>query len=600
MLDRFRHIVEEMRGLIDDSRSASVSMDDGGRHGCRKTPSHLVGPFPCGQGGSTLSAPVPPTIIPSEPPTVISSERSESRNLYLLAVSGGIDSMCLADLWLRCFGAESFAIAHCNFHLRGEESDGDEALVTKWAEENGVRMHCVDFDTIGYASENGMSIEMAARELRYRWFGELCQEHGYEAVVVAHHADDNAETLVLNMVRGAGLKGLTGMKPISSVSFRAVSPLSFRASEVSREIYILRPLLTFTRKQIEGHAFAWKVPYREDSTNSSVEYRRNSIRHEVFPLFARMNPSYVRTLNREMTYLSDASSIVEEWCKEHVKEVMAPMSFRASDQLSFRPSEASGEISISIPRLLEIPQWRYLLYYILEPYGFNTSVLESLENLLTSDRTISGKRFESDGYVLRTERDTLVVYAKASSSSVQTTSPQPFRQSSSLSFRQSSPLSFRQSPSLSFRQSSPLSFRASEASREIYTTVRIPGTYHINGQRIVVETLPWTPDMPLKQPADTLILDAAKLKFPFVCRVWRNGDWLIPIGMKGKKKLSDLFTDLKYSHFEKESSLVIVDCNGDYAEKQHVSAVLPVRIDDRYKVTSDTKEIIRIRITDNR
>ena len=134
--------------------------------------------------------------------------------------------MCLADLWLRCFGAGSFAIAHCNFHLRGEESDGDEALVTKWAEENGVRMHRVDFDTSGYAADNGVSIEMAARELRYRWFGELCQEHGYEAVVVAHHADDNAETLVLNMVRGAGLKGLTGMKPIS--------PLPYAASNASR------------------------------------------------------------------------------------------------------------------------------------------------------------------------------------------------------------------------------------------------------------------------------------------------------------------------------------------------------------------------------
>ena len=545
-----------MRGLIDDSRSASPVI----------TPSSPV---------ITPSSPV----ISSESPSVISSERSESRNLFLLAVSGGIDSMCLADMWLRCFGPESFAVAHCNFHLRGEESDGDEALVTKWAEENDVRLHRVDFDTLGYAAENGLSVEMAARELRYTWFGEMCDQHGYKAVVVAHHADDNAETLVLNMVRGAGLKGLTGMKP--------VSPLSFRP-----EISILRPLLTFTRKQIEGHVFAWKVPYREDSTNSSVEYRRNSIRHEVFPIFERMNPSYVRTLNREMTYLSDASSIIEEWCKEHVKEVIVPLSFRPgdqlsfrpSDQLSFRPSEASGEISISITSLLEIPQWRYLLYYILEPYGFNSSVLESLENLLTSDRTISGKRFESDGYVLRTERDTLVVYAKASSSSVQTTSPQPFRQSSSLSFR----------------QSSPLSFRASEASREIYTTVRLPGAYHINGRRVVVETLPWTPDMPLKQPAGTLIFDAAKLKFPFICRVWRNGDWLIPLGMKGKKKLSDLFNDLKYSQFEKESSLVIVDCRGDLAEKQHVAAVLPVRIDDRYKVTSDTKEIIRIRITDNR
>ena len=536
MLERFRHKVEELRGLIADLRSASVSMDQGGSQGCRKNPSHFVGPSPCGQGGSTLSAPLTSTFD----------------NRCLLAVSGGIDSMCLADLWIRCFGAGSFAIAHCNFHLRGEESDGDEALVTKWAEENGVRMHRVDFDTVGYAAENGLSIEMAARELRYRWFGELCQEHGYEAVVVAHHADDNAETLVLNMVRGAGLKGLTGMKPVSPLPYlsRHCEEYPTRHCEERSDVAILRPLLTFTRKQIEGHVFAWKVPYREDSTNSSVEYRRNSIRHEVFPLFERMNPSYVRTLNREMTYLSDASSIVEEWCKEHVDNVLSP--------LSFRPSEASGEISISIPRLLEIPQWRYLLYYILEPYGFNTSVLASLENLLMSDRTISGKRFESADYVLRTERQSLVVVPKMAGHPAH---------------------DFAVIPDLI---------------GDPFVPVRGAGAYHCNGRRFVVEVLPWSAEMPLQQPAGTLIFDADKLKFPFVCRGWRNGDWMIPLGMKGKKKLSDMFTDLKYSYQDKENALVLVDCTGDRAEKQHVAALLGVRIDDHYKVSDRTTSIIRI------
>ena len=509
MLERFRHKVEELRGLIADLRSASVSMGQGGSQGCRKNPSHFVGPSPCGQGGSTLSAPVPST----------------SDHQYLLAVSGGVDSMCLADLWVRCFGAGSFAIAHCNFHLRGEESDGDEALVTKWAEENGVRMHRVDFDTVGYAAGNGLSIEMAARELRYRWFGELCQKHDYEAVVVAHHADDNAETLVLNMVRGAGLKGLTGMKP--------VSPLPCGNG------VLLRPLLTFTRKQIEGHVFAWKVPYREDSTNSSVEYRRNSIRHEVFPLFERMNPSYVRTLNREMTYLSDASSIVDEWCKEHVEHVLE-----------------NGEISI--PRLLEIPQWRYLLYYILEPYGFNTSVLESLENLLLSDRTVSGKRFESVGYVLRTERQHLSVVPKMAGHAGHDVAVGP------------------------------------DLIGDPFVPVRGAGAYHCNGRRFVVEVLPWSAEMPLQQPAGTLIFDADKLKFPFVCRGWRNGDWMIPLGMKGKKKLSDMFTDLKYSYQDKENALVLVDCTGDRAEKQHIAALLGVRMDDHYKVSDRTTSIIRI------
>ena len=552
MLERFRHKVEELRGLIADLRSASVSMDQGGSQGCRKNPSHFVGPSPCGQGGSTLSAPLTSTFD----------------NRCLLAVSGGIDSMCLADLWIRCFGAGSFAIAHCNFHLRGEESDGDEALVTKWAEENGVRMHRVDFDTVGYAAGNGLSIEMAARELRYRWFGELCQEHGYEAVVVAHHADDNAETLVLNMVRGAGLKGLTGMKPVSPLPYlsRHCEEHPTRHCEERSDVAILRPLLTFTRKQIEGHVFAWKVPYREDSTNNSVEYRRNSIRHEVFPLFERMNPSYVRTLNREMTYLSDASSIVEEWCKEHVDNVLSP--------LSFRPSEASGEISISIPRLLEIPQWRYLLYYILEPYGFNTSVLASLENLLMSDRTISGKRFESADYVLRTERQSLVVVPKMAG---QAGHDVPVELGHDVAVEPGRDVAV-----------------IPDLIGDPFVPVRGAGAYHCNGRRFVVEILPWSAEMPLQQPAGTLIFDADRLKFPFVCRGWRNGDWMIPLGMKGKKKLSDMFTDLKYSYQDKENALVLVDCTGDRAEKQHVAALLGVRIDDHYKVSDRTTSIIRI------
>ena len=491
MLNRFKHIVEEMRGLIEDSRSAS----------------------------------------------------------FLLAVSGGVDSMCLADMWLRCFGADSCAIAHCNFNLRGEDSDGDEALVAVWAEEHGVRLHKVSFDTVQYASGNGISIEMAARELRYRWFGDLCQEHGYKAVVVAHHADDNAETMVLNIVRGAGLKGLSGMKPVSPLPLSRHcgerSPL--RHCEERSDVAILRPLLTFTRKQIEGHAFAWKVPYREDKTNASTEYRRNSIRHEVFPLFERMNPSYVRTLNREMTYFKDASDIVEQWCRAQLPQVIA----RSEAPYVIARSEATWQsvpLAISTPALLAIPQWRYLLYYILEPYGFNTSILESLESLLTSDRTISGKRFESEDYVLQTERDSLVI-------------TKPYERT------------------------------------EAFMPVRGAGIYHVNGSRVSVEVLPWTSRMPLKQPEGTIILDAAKLKFPFVLRKWRAGDWMVPLGMKGKKKISDLFTDLKYGHTQKECAVILVDMTGDFAEQQHVAGVAGVRIDDRYKVTDTTETIIRITIS---
>jgi tRNA(Ile)-lysidine synthase len=184
----------------------------------------------------------------------------------------------------------------------------------------------------------------------------------------------------------------------------------------------------------------------------------------------------------------------------------------------------------------------------LEPYGFNTSVLESLESLLASDRTISGKRFESEDYVLQTERDSLVI-------------TKPYERT------------------------------------EAFMPVRGAGIYHVNGSRVSVELLPWTPDMSLRQPEGTIVLDAAKLRFPFVLRKWRSGDWMIPLGMKGKKKISDLFTDLKYSHAQKERSVIVVDVTGDLAEQQHVAGVAGVRIDDRYKVTDNTETIIRITIS---
>ena len=447
--------------------------------------------------------------------------------------------MCLADLWLRAFGPDSFAVAHCNFNLRGDDSNADEALVTEWAETNAVKLHKVSFDTMKYVKEEGVSIEMAARELRYNWFARLCEDYGYAAVVTAHHADDNAETMILNMVRGTGLNGMTGMNFISTI------PISSRSC---REIPLLRPLLTFTRKQIEGYVFANKISYREDKTNSSVEYRRNSIRHEVLPVLERMNPSVVRTLNREMAYFNDASSIVEDWCRTHLPDVMVPNCEEA----------LRADVAISIPRLMTLPQWRYLLYYILQPYGFNTSVLESIESLLTSDRTVSGKRFEAPGYVLLTERDSMVVVGKMAGHTDHDVHVIP------------------------------------DLIGDPFMPVRGAGKYNINGQSVAVEVLPWGPDMPKKQPAGTLIFDASRLSFPFVLRNWRSGDWMIPFGMKGKKKISDLFNDLKLSHSEKEQSVILVDCTSDMAEQQHVAAVLGMRIDDRYKVTNRTKQIIRI------
>ena len=213
--------------------------------------------------------------------------------MLLVAVSGGIDSMCLAEK-VRLDGGP-FAIAHCNFGLRGAESDGDEAFVHDWASSHGVVCHVRRFETAAWASEHKVSIEMAARQLRYHWFGELCLEHGYEAVAVAHNANDNAETLILNLLRGTGLRGITGMK-----SSGIIPDPDFA------DIPLLRPLLGMTREDIEAFAAEHKLTWREDHTNAQNEYKRNKIRNQVFPVFKEINPSFVQTLNEDMKRFSEA------------------------------------------------------------------------------------------------------------------------------------------------------------------------------------------------------------------------------------------------------------------------------------------------------
>ncbi len=454
---------------------------------------------------------------------------ASSGSTVLLAVSGGVDSMCMASLFADADESLPFAVAHCNFHLRGEESDGDEALVRAWADEHEAVLHVRDFDTVTYAREHGISIEMAARDLRYSWFEELCREYGYCAVAVAHNANDNAETLMLNLLRGAGMNGLSGMSPVSRIP-----------SGSSEAPYLIRPLLGFTRKQIEGHAFAHKLEYRNDSTNASSEYKRNRIRNEVFPVFGTINPSFIRTLNHSMGNFAEAGEIVSDYCRALVPSLVSSLH--------------EGRVSIDLSRLMEQKHWRYLLYFILEPYGFNSSTISSVEDLLLSDRTVSGKVFSSVSHELRMERNVMIV--------------------------------------------SPLPVSGAEGYESVnpdIMPVRADGTYHFNGRIFKVETVPWTPDMPLKQPAGVIIMDADRLKFPFVLRTWRTGDWLIPLGMKGKKKVSDLFADLRFSSLDKSSAVMVVDTvTAGPAESRHLAAVACLRIDSRYKVTPSTASVIRI------
>lgn len=305
----------------------------------------------------------------------------------LLAVSGGIDSICLASLFLNSSAGRRFAVAHCNFHLRGEDSDSDEALVAAWCGRNGVRYHKADFDTEQYASSHNISIEMAARELRYDWFASLCRDNGYYGVAVAHNANDNAETLILNLLRGTGLRGITGMQ------VETVAPVT--KDELSG-VRLLRPMLSFSRKQIEEYVAAKSLEYHDDRTNAETVYKRNRIRHLVFPVFESLNPSFLTTFAREMNAFSEVQEIADDYFISVRDGVCEPA---GKDEL----------LRVNAVRLLPLKHYKYVLYRLLEAYGFRDRLLEPVVRLLESGKTFSGKVFETPGYELITAGECLIV-----------------------------------------------------------------------------------------------------------------------------------------------------------------------------------------------
>ena len=265
--------------------------------------------------------------------------------------------MCMADMYSREGG--EYAVAHCNFHLRGADADADAEMVEKWADEHGVPFFRADFDTAAYASQHGISIEMAARELRYGWFARIAFENGYDAVAVAHNANDNAETLVLNLLRGTGLRGLCGMS---------------RSGDLREGIKLLRPMLGMSRKEIEAYAAEHGVEYREDSTNAELEYKRNRIRNAVFPEFERINPSFVRTLNTDMEHFAQADAIVQDYFIQAKEKILE-------------------EDTIKVPELLSLKHWRYVLFRLVEPLGFHADTFDALARRL--EERSGGERSET-------------------------------------------------------------------------------------------------------------------------------------------------------------------------------------------------------------
>ncbi len=295
---------------------------------------------------------------------------SKEDNL-LLAVSGGIDSMVMAHLFRQA--GYNIAIAHCNFSLRGKESDEDEQLVATFAEKHKLRFFSIRFNTPDYAAEKAISIQMAARELRYGWFERLCSEHGFKYLATAHNRDDNVETFLLNLTRGTGIKGLCGIKPKSG--------------------HTVRPLLFASREDIEQYAAAHSVAFREDASNASDDYARNRIRHNVVPQLRIINPSFDATMVDNMLRIEQAQELVQQ----------------SLHKLTTTACTKDGELyKVEINELLQAPSRSLLLFELLQPFGFGSTTISDIEQSLYAQ---SGKRFYSPSHVLVRDREYLLIQA---------------------------------------------------------------------------------------------------------------------------------------------------------------------------------------------
>ena len=297
----------------------------------------------------------------------------------LLAVSGGVDSMTMANLFRHSALRLPMAVAHFNFRLRGADSDGDEALVRDWCAACGVPFFRQEADTAAYAAERGLSVEMAARELRYDWFAQLCREQGFTHLAVAHNLDDRAETLLLHLLRGTGMRGMSGI--------RASVPLSG-----AEGVQVIRPLLDFSRREIEAYAVRAGVAFRVDATNADTSIPRNRIRHEVFPQLAKINPSFLQTLRQEMRQFGE------------MEEILDGVFDAGRNGLC---SERDGVLCIDIAALQRKGQAGWWLYRLLEGYGFNAEQLALIERSLEGQ---SGRTFLSPTHRLVKDRRELRVY----------------------------------------------------------------------------------------------------------------------------------------------------------------------------------------------
>lgn len=416
----------------------------------------------------------------------------------VVGLSGGADSVALLFI-LKELGYSCHA-AHCNFQLRGEESVRDLHFAQQIAQEAGVPFHTVTFDTTSYAQQHKLSIEMACRELRYNWFRALCSELDAPCLAVAHHRDDSVETVLLNLMRGTGIAGLTGIRPVNG--------------------HIIRPLLALSRTDIEQYLTAIGVAYIVDSTNQQTIYTRNKVRLELLPLMQTINPSVAEAIERTATHLAEVERVYRAAIATQIAQVV---------------TTHSDTLTIDIPSLLQQPSPSALLFEIIKAYGFTTT---QLSDILQSATAPSGRVFDAPAYQLLKDRTHYIISPRV--------------------------------------DDTPTTYYIEQSDTSLDTPIQL-----------IISHIERTDAFQFPTSPLVACFDKDKLHYPLELRRWQQGDRFTPLGMRGSKKVSDYFSDHKFTLFDKQQTWVLLSAG-------KIVWIVGHRISDDCKVTNKSTQIVQL------
>lgn len=420
----------------------------------------------------------------------------------LLAVSGGRDSMVLADLIEK--SNLTFSVAHCNFCLRNNEANRDEEFVLDYFGNKNTKVFSRKFNTAEYANKKKLSIQMAARELRYNWFKELRNEFHFDYLITAHHLNDTIETFFINLFRGTGINGLKGIP--------------------EQQEWIIRPLLFATTDEITSYQKENNIPFVEDSSNRETKYLRNQLRHQLIPIIKTINPELEYTLKKEISIFSDVAKYVD---------------YKMQQELNSVTLIENNQFIIKISELTQLPFLDLTLHYLLQRYYFSSELTFQLKEMIFNPQ--SGKKISGTKFTCLIDRGRII---------------------------------FSENKINSLSDTFNISLHDKQINNPIFLKLNFHSGAYINKSQKFG------------------CFDIGKLTFPLQLRKWENGDYYYPIGMNGKKKLSDFFVNNKYSEFEKKEQWLLTTNN-------QIIWIVGKRIDKRFMVTDNTTETLEISLDES-